>query len=78
MSNGRVEVGIGRGVYGREASNLNKDADLKDQAKNFRLFAETVELMKKAWTQDFISHQGEFYHLLGARIDLEPSGQSEI
>ena len=28
MSNGRVEVGIGRGVYGREASNLNKDADL--------------------------------------------------
>jgi alkanesulfonate monooxygenase SsuD/methylene tetrahydromethanopterin reductase-like flavin-dependent oxidoreductase (luciferase family) len=61
MSNGRVEVGIGRGVYGREASNLNKDADLKDQAKNFRLFAETVELMKKAWTQDFISHQGEFF-----------------
>tara|TARA_Y100001970_G_C14197591_1_gene839060 strand:- start:49 stop:1230 length:1182 start_codon:yes stop_codon:yes gene_type:complete len=61
MSNGRVEVGIGRGVYGREASNLNKDADLKDQAKNFRLFEETVELMKKAWIEDFISHQGEFY-----------------
>ena len=30
MSKGRVEVGIGRGVYGREAINMNKEADLKD------------------------------------------------
>ncbi|GIT62549.1 MAG: hypothetical protein Ct9H300mP21_00950 [Pseudomonadota bacterium] len=29
----RVEVGVGPGVYGREASNLNKDADLKDQER---------------------------------------------
>ncbi len=27
MSKGRVEVGIGRGVYGREAINMNKEAD---------------------------------------------------
>ncbi len=61
MSKGRVEVGIGRGVYGREAINMNKEADLKDQAKNFRLFSETLEIMKKAWTEEFFSHQGEFY-----------------
>ena len=61
MSKGRVEVGIGRGVYGREAINLNKEADLKDQAKNFRLFSETLDIMKKAWSEDFFSHQGEFY-----------------
>ena len=61
MSKGRVEVGIGRGVYGREAINMNKEADLKDQAKNFRLFSETLEIMKKAWSEDFFSHQGEFY-----------------
>ena len=42
MSKGRVEVGIGRGVYGREAVHMNKEADLKDQAKNFRLFSETL------------------------------------
>ena len=53
MSKGRVEVGIGRGVYGREAVHMNKEADLKDQAKNFRLFSETLEIMKKAWTEDF-------------------------
>ena len=61
MSKGRVEVGIGRGVYGREAINMNKESDLKDQAKNFRLFSETLDVMKKAWSEDFFSHQGEFY-----------------
>ena len=42
LSGGRVDVGIGRGIYGREAINMNKEADLKDQAKNFRLFDETL------------------------------------
>jgi alkanesulfonate monooxygenase SsuD/methylene tetrahydromethanopterin reductase-like flavin-dependent oxidoreductase (luciferase family) len=61
LSNGRVEVGIGRGVYGREAVHLNVEADLKDQAKNKRLFQETLLIMKKAWTEKFFNHKGEFY-----------------
>ncbi len=62
MSKGRVVVGIGRGVYGREAVHMNKESDLKDQAKNFRLFSESLDIMKKAWTEDFFSHKGEFYN----------------
>ena len=61
LSNGRVEVGIGRGVYGREAIHMNVEADLKDQAKNKRLFQETLTIMKKAWTEEFFDHKGEFY-----------------
>ena len=61
LSNGRVEVGIGRGVYGREAVHLNVEADLTDQAKNKRLFQETLSIMKKAWTEKFFNHKGEFY-----------------
>ncbi len=61
LSKGRVEVGIGRGVYGREAVHLNVEADLKDQAKNKRLFQETLSIMKKAWTEEFFNHKGEFY-----------------
>ena len=61
MSNGRVDVGVGRGVYGREAVHMNVNADLKDQAKNFRLFDETLTIMKKAWTEKTFRHQGEFY-----------------
>ena len=61
LSKGRVEVGIGRGVYGREAVHMNVEADLKDQTKNKRLFEETLTIMKKAWTEKFFSHKGEFY-----------------
>jgi len=61
LSNGRLEIGIGRGIYGREAIHMNVEADLKDQTKNKRLFEETLTIMKKAWTEKFFSHQGEFY-----------------
>ena len=61
LSNGRVEVGVGRGIYGREALHLNIEADVKDQAKNKRLFEETLTIIKKAWTEKFFNHQGEFY-----------------
>ena len=61
MSGGRVECGVGRGVYGREAIHMNADADLQDQARNFRLFDESLTIMKKAWTQELFNHQGEFY-----------------
>ena len=61
LSNGRVEAGIARGIYGREALNMNPEADMKDQAKNFRLFEETLSVMKKAWTQKYFNHSGEFY-----------------
>ncbi len=33
MSGGRVDCGVGRGVYGREAIHMNLNADLKDQAR---------------------------------------------
>jgi len=61
LSNGRLEVGVGRGVYGREAIHMNIEADLKDQTKNKKLFEETLTIMKKAWTEEFFSHKGEFY-----------------
>ena len=61
LSKGRVEVGVGRGIYGREAIHMNVEADLKDQGKNFRLFEETLTILKKAWTEKFFSHKGEFY-----------------
>jgi len=40
---------------------MNVEADLKDQAKNFRLFEETLTILKKAWTEKFFAHKGEFY-----------------
>ena len=61
LSKGRVEIGIGRGIYGREAINLNKEADMKDQAKNFRLFEETLTILKKAWKEEFYTYPAPDY-----------------
>lgn len=61
LSGGRLEVGVGRGLYGREALNLNALADPRNQEQNRALFEETLEIMVKAWSQEFFSHKGAFY-----------------
>lgn len=61
LSKGRVEVGLARGLYGREAANLNTLADPKNQKQNRALFDETVEILKKALSNRFFSHQGDIY-----------------
>src|SRR4051812_41663886 len=61
LSGGRVEVGVGRGLYGREALNLNALADPRDEEQNRALFEETLEIMQKAWSGEFFAHQGRFY-----------------
>lgn len=61
ISGGRVECGVGRGIYTREAMNLNPDADRRDEDRNWRLFRETVQIMQKAWTEDPFTWEEEFY-----------------
>ncbi len=61
LSGGRLEVGVGRGLYGREALNLNPIADPRNEAQNRALFGETLDVMVKAWTEEFFSHHGRFY-----------------
>ena len=61
LTAGRLEIGVGRGNYGLEAQNLNPIADPNDQAQNVKVFVETVEIMKKALSQERFSHKGEIY-----------------
>ena len=61
LSEGRVECGVGRGIFPRELTNFNLNADRRDGEKNWRLFVETVQIMKKAWTEDPFRWEGEFY-----------------
>jgi alkanesulfonate monooxygenase SsuD/methylene tetrahydromethanopterin reductase-like flavin-dependent oxidoreductase (luciferase family) len=62
MSGGRVECAVGRGLYGREALQLNKMADTRNPAQNFRIFAESLEVIRRAWANDHFEYQGEFFH----------------
>ncbi len=68
MSGGRVECGVGRGIYGREALQLNKWADTRNPAQNFRIFVEALELIRSAWSQDYFSFDGEFFRFPDPRF----------
>ncbi|MGE0213143.1 MAG: LLM class flavin-dependent oxidoreductase [Parvibaculaceae bacterium] len=61
MSGGRVECAVGRGIYGREALQLNKQADTRNPAQNFRIFAESLEIIRRAWSEQNFSFKGEFF-----------------
>lgn len=61
LSSGRVDCGLGRGIAVRELANLNLDADRRNDARNWALFRETVEIIKKAWTEDPFKYDGLFY-----------------
>ena len=61
MIDGRTEIALGRGIYGREAIQLNKDADTRNPAQNYKIFEETLEIMRRAWSQDFFDFAGAHY-----------------
>jgi alkanesulfonate monooxygenase SsuD/methylene tetrahydromethanopterin reductase-like flavin-dependent oxidoreductase (luciferase family) len=61
LSGGRLEIGVGRGNYGLEASNLNPLADPNQPAMNLKVFLETLEVLRKALSEERFSYKGEIY-----------------
>ncbi len=61
MTRGRVEVGFGRGVWPYEGPQFHPNADPRLDLQNRELFQETVEIVRKIWTEEFFSHRGENY-----------------
>lgn len=61
MAKGRIDIGFGRGNYGLEARNLNPAADPNDQDANFRVFEDTVAVVKTALANRVFSHKGPVY-----------------
>jgi alkanesulfonate monooxygenase SsuD/methylene tetrahydromethanopterin reductase-like flavin-dependent oxidoreductase (luciferase family) len=61
LTGGRLDIGVGRGNYGLEASNLNPAADPNDRAANVKVFLETLGVLRKALTEERFMHQGELF-----------------
>ena len=61
MSEGRMEFGIMRGANNRAGVQFHPAADRRNKEVNYRLFAECLEIIVKAWTQEAFTHEGEFY-----------------
>ena len=60
LTEGRIEVGFGRGIRGYEGPQFHPNADPRKE-ENRDLFVETIEIVKKAWTEEFFAHNGENY-----------------
>lgn len=61
LAGGRLEIGVGRGNYGLEASNLNPAADPNNRSANVKVFLETLEVVRKALTDDRFAHRGDLF-----------------
>jgi alkanesulfonate monooxygenase SsuD/methylene tetrahydromethanopterin reductase-like flavin-dependent oxidoreductase (luciferase family) len=61
LTRGRTEVGFGRGVWPYEGPQFHPHADPRKVEENRALFRETIEIIRKAWTQEFFAHHGPNY-----------------
>ncbi|MGX4695427.1 LLM class flavin-dependent oxidoreductase [Streptomyces sp. JNUCC 63] len=56
LSGGRLRLGVGRGYQPKEFKGFGKNAE-----HNRELYQETVDILKKAWTEEKWSYQGKHY-----------------
>lgn len=56
LSDGRIDWGVGRGYQGHEFSGFGVDI-----GKSHLVFREQLEVVKRAWTGEPFSHEGEFF-----------------
>ncbi len=61
MTQGRIDVGFGRGGWPYEGPQFHPHADPRKDSENRELFAETVEIVRDIWTSEYFSHDGTNY-----------------
>jgi alkanesulfonate monooxygenase SsuD/methylene tetrahydromethanopterin reductase-like flavin-dependent oxidoreductase (luciferase family) len=67
MSRGQLVVGVGAGYRSDEFTALGVDF-----TQRFAMLDESVELMKRLWTEDHVTHTGRFWQLEDARPHIQP------
>ena len=61
MTRGRLEVGFGRGIWPYEGPQFHPNADPRKDKENRELFAETVDIVREIWANEYFSYQGNNY-----------------
>jgi natural product biosynthesis luciferase-like monooxygenase protein len=67
LSGGRVELGVGRGYQPHEFRGFGVD-----QARSRAMFHEAVEIVQRAWTEERLDYEGEFYRLHDLEVRPKP------
>ena len=70
MSDGRVDLGVGRGYQPHEFAGFGVD-----QTRSREMFRESVEIVQKAWTEERFSYDGEFYQIHDLSVRPKPMQQ---
>lgn len=65
ISGGRLIMGVGRGVWNEASYGYHLD-------KPVSRMRETIELLKRFWTEAKVDHRGEFFTYEGASISSKP------
>ena len=63
LTKGRAIFGVGRGYHSREVDTFGVPSTVIDSDANREVFEEQVEIMMKAFNQQFFSHQGKHYQI---------------
>jgi natural product biosynthesis luciferase-like monooxygenase protein len=67
LSDGRVDLGVGRGYQPHEFQGYGID-----QTRSRDMFREGVEIIQKAWTEERFSYDGEFYQAHDLTVRPKP------
>ena len=70
ISNGRVEVGIGAG--GGRGDHRASGLDFPSTSVRVRMLEESIEMMKRLWTEEEVTFEGHYYSLARAKNDPGP------
>lgn len=76
ISGGRLEWGIGAGWYDGEYRAYGYD--YPDNAERIAGMADTVEIVRRMWTEDDATYEGKVYSVHGAQCDPKPLRQPRI
>jgi coenzyme F420-dependent glucose-6-phosphate dehydrogenase len=70
MYPGRVRLGVGTGESMNEAPVIG--IQWPEFRERFRRLSEAIRLIRKLWTEDFVTFEGEYYHVRGATVYDRP------
>ncbi|MFX0082424.1 MAG: LLM class flavin-dependent oxidoreductase [Candidatus Hodarchaeota archaeon] len=70
ISKGRINLGIGAGWY--KAEHISYGFIWDNLSNRINRLKESILLMKKLWTEDNVSFNGEYYKTLNANLEPKP------
>jgi alkanesulfonate monooxygenase SsuD/methylene tetrahydromethanopterin reductase-like flavin-dependent oxidoreductase (luciferase family) len=71
ISGGRLFLGMGAAWYKEEHEGLG--IDFPSPGERVRRENESLELIRRLWTEDFVDHQGRYYWTKAGQIDPKPT-----